>query len=149
MKKLSKKRLAARDAFLKFPTKSDNDIAKITGISQPMISKYRKDYDLQVDSEFIAIVAGKFISEFGQAADHWKGLITELEEIKKGQKVVVKQNSDTGGYFSAKVDLDPLEKLQIIREQAQLRARILFLASQGEVREVIKVMRIGKLPATA
>ena len=149
MKKLSKKRLQARDAFLKFPTKSDNEIAKITGISQPMISRYRKDYDLQVDSEFIAIVAGKFISEFGQAADHWKSLITELEEIKKGQKIVVKQNTDTGGYFSAKVDLDPLEKLQIIREQATLRARILFLASQGEVREVIKVMRIGKLPASA
>lgn len=149
MKKLSKKLQAAKAAFLKYPTKSDNEIARLTGISQPMISKYRKEYDLQVDSEFIAIVAGKFISEFGQAADHWKQLINELEEIKAGQKLVVKQNQDTGGYFTAKVDLDPLEKLQIIREQANLRGKILFLASQGEVREVIKVMRIGKLPATA
>jgi len=64
MKKLSKKKLAARDAFLKYPTKSDNEIAKITSISQPMISTYRKEYNISIDKEFIAIVAGKFIMEF-------------------------------------------------------------------------------------
>lgn len=146
MKKLSKKKLAARDAFLKFPTKSDNDIAKITGISQPMISTYRKEYNISIDKEFIAIVAGKFIMEFGQAVDHWKILIEELEILKGGKKTVIKQNSETGGFFQAQVDLEPLEKLQLIKEQATLRSRILFLASQGEVREVIKVMRTGQLP---
>lgn len=146
MKKLSKKKLAARDAFLKFPTKSDNDIAKITGISQPMISTYRKEYNISIDKEFIAIVAGKFIMEFGQAVDHWKILIEELEALKGGKKTVIKQNSETGGFFQAQVDLEPLEKLQLIKEQAVLRSRILFLASQGEVREVIKVMRTGQLP---
>lgn len=146
MKKLSKKKLAARDAFLKFPTKSDNDIAKITGISQPMISTYRKEYNISIDKEFIAIVAGKFIMEFGQAVDHWKILIEELEILKGGKKTVIKQNSETGGFFQAQVDLEPLEKLQLIKEQAVLRSRILFLASQGEVREVIKVMRTGQLP---
>ena len=44
-------------------------------------------------------------------------------------------------------DLEPIEKLQLIKEQSNLRARILFLASQGEVREVIKVMRTGQLPS--
>lgn len=146
MKKLSKKKLAARDAFLKYPTKSDNDIAKITGISQPMISTYRKEYNISIDKEFIAIVAGKFIMEFGQAVDHWKILIEELEALKGGKKTVIKQNSETGGFFQAQVDLEPLEKLQLIKEQAVLRSRILFLASQGEVREVIKVMRTGQLP---
>lgn len=146
MKKLSKKKLAARDAFLKYPTKSDNDIAKITGISQPMISTYRKEYNISIDKEFIAIVAGKFIMEFGQAVDHWKILIEELEALKGGKKTVIKQNSETGGFFQAQVDLEPLEKLQLIKEQATLRSRILFLASQGEVREVIKVMRTGQLP---
>lgn len=146
MKKLSKKKLAARDAFLKYPTKSDNDIAKITGISQPMISTYRKEYNISIDKEFIAIVAGKFIMEFGQAVDHWKILIEELEILKGGKKTVIKQNSETGGFFQAQVDLEPLEKLQLIKEQAVLRSRILFLASQGEVREVIKVMRTGQLP---
>jgi len=39
-----------------------------------------------------------------------------------------------------------MDKLALIKEQATLRSRILFLASQGEVREVIKVMRSGQLP---
>lgn len=147
MRKLSKKQQTAKVAFLKYPTKSDNEIARITGISQPMISQYRKQYNIAIDKEFIAIVAGKFISEFGQAVDHWKILIDELEAIKGLKKTVVKQNTDTGGYFSAQVELEPMEKLQLIREQANLRSRILFLASQGEVREVIKVMRTGQLPS--
>ena len=62
LKKLSKKQQTAKDAFLKHPTKSDNEIAKITGISQTMISKYRKEYNIIIDKEFIAIVAGKFIT---------------------------------------------------------------------------------------
>ena len=146
MRKLSKKKQTARDAFLKYPTKSDNEIAKITGISQPMISTYRKEYNISIDKEFLAIIAGKFISEFGHAVDHWKILIDELEALKNSKKIVIKQNSETGGYFQAEVDIEPMEKLQLIREQATLRARILFLASQGEVREVIKVMRTGQLP---
>jgi transcriptional regulator with XRE-family HTH domain len=147
-KLLAEKETAMKKAFLNYPLKSDNDVAKITGISQPTISKYRKKYHLEIDSEFIAMVAGKFIVEFSQAKEHWKELIQEIELIKKKKKTVVKQNQETGGYFSAEVELDPLEQLQLIREQANLRARILFLASQGEVREVIKVMRTGQLPAT-
>lgn len=149
MKKLSKKKGIARKAFLQYPTKSDNDIAKLTKISQPMISKYRKEYHLDIDSEFLAITAGKFISEFGLAIEHWKILIEELEAIKSKKKTVVKQNQETGGYFSAQVDLDPMEILQLVKEQANLRARILFLASQGEVKEIIKVMRSGQLPSIA
>ncbi len=148
MKKESKKQKAAREAFLKYPTKSDNEIAKITSISQPQISKYRKMYNVLIDQEFIAITAGKFISEFSQASDHWKMLIDELEALKQGKKTIIKQNPETGGYFKSEVDLEPLDKLALIKEQSNLRARILFLAAQGEVREVIKVMRTtGQLPA--
>ena len=147
MKKPSKKQLQAQAAFLRYPTKSDNEIAKITGISQPQISKYRKIYCLSIDQEFIKIVAGKFIMEFSHAADHWKLLIDELEQLKSGKKTIIKQNPETGGYFKSEVDLEPLDKLAIIKEQSNLRARILFLASQGEVREIIKVMRTsGQLP---
>lgn len=148
MRKLSiEKEKAMREAFLKYPTKSDQELHRMTKISQPTISKYRKEYSLQIDTEFVAIVAGKFILEFGQAVDHWKLLIDELETLKNGKKTVIKQNTETGGFFKAEVDLEPLDKLALIKEQSNLRARILFLASQGEVREVIKVMRTGQLPA--
>ena len=147
MKKPSKKQQIAQEAFLRHPTKSDNQIAKITGISQPQISKYRKMYNILIDQEFIKIVAGKFILEFSHAADHWKLLIDELEELKKGKKTIFKKGEE-GQLYPEEVDLEPLDKLAIIKEQSNLRARILFLASQGEVREVIKVMRTnGQLPA--
>ena len=143
---LSQKQQTAKEAFLKYPTKSDREIAKITGISHTMISKYRNEYNIIIDKEFIALVAGRFISEFGYAVDHWKILIYELEVLKTRKKSIVKQNTESGGYFQAEIDLDPMEKLQLIKEQAALRSRILFLASQGEVREVIKVLKTGKLP---
>lgn len=147
MRKLSiEKEKAMREAFLKYPTKSDQEIHRLTKISQPTISKYRKEYSLQIDTEFVAIVAGKFILEFGQAVDHWKLLIDELEVLKQGKKTVFKKKED-GTFYPEEVDLDPLDKLALIKEQSNLRARILFLASQGEVREVIKVMRTGQLPA--
>lgn len=148
MRKLSvEKEKDMREAFVKYPIKSDHEIAKLVKISQPTVSKYRKEHALAIDAEFIAIVAGKFIQEYGEAVDHWKVLIDELETLKKTKKTVFKQNSETKGYFTEEVDLDAMEKLQLVREQANLRARILFLASQGEVREVIKVMRSGQLPA--
>jgi len=135
-----------KTAFLQYRTKTNNQLSKMLKISHVTIGKYRKEYSLQIDTEFIAIVAGKFILEFGQAVDHWKLLIDELEVLKQGKKTVFKKKED-GTFYPEEVDLDPLDKLALIKEQSNLRARILFLASQGEVREVIKVMRTGQLPA--
>lgn len=128
MVKLSTKTLEAlKKLFLLHPTKSDRDISKVSGISQATVSKYRKIYDEQIDQEFIAITAGKFISEFSKAIDYWKLQIARCEELYQKCKT-------------------PMEKLAVIRHQTKLRENIIFLGSQGEVREVIKVMRSGKLP---
>lgn len=147
MKKLSNKQQIVREACKKYPHKSDRAISRIIGISQPVVSKYRKENNDIINKQFVSEVAGRFILEFGDAVDYWKMQIDELEELKTGEKQVIKQNSENGGYFQAKMPLEPMEKLQIIKEQANLRARILFIASQGEVREVIKVMRTGQLPS--
>lgn len=144
MKKPSKKELIVRDAFLKNPTKSDNDIAKITGVSQPSVSQYRKKYDLEIDAEFIAIVAGKFISDYGKARDHWLSLIDEIEENKHKTKTVVLIKD--GKSVKAEIPLEPMEILAMEKEQANLREKILYLAGQGEVREIIRIMRAGTVP---
>jgi len=133
------------DAFLKYPMKSDCEISKITKISQPTIGKHRKKHALSVDTQFISMVAGKFIYEFSQAINHWKLLIQEIEDLKDSKKTIFKKGTD-GNYYPEEVDLEAIDKLALIKEQANLRARILFLASQGEVREVIKLMRSGQLP---
>lgn len=114
-------------AFLQYPTKTNNQLSKMLKINHVTIGKYRKEYALQIDTEFVAIVAGKFITEFGQAIDHWKLQMERLEELMK--------KSETS-----------MEKLAIERHITKLRENILLLASQGEVREVIKVMRTGQLP---
>lgn len=134
-----------KDAFLRYPTLTDNQIAKKIKINNVTLGKYRKIYDKQIDQEFIAITAGKFISEFGKASDYWKMQIDELEELKKSTKTIFKKGKN-GKSYAEKVDLEPSDILAIVKHQTDLRKNILYLAAQGEVREVIKIMRSGKLP---
>lgn len=129
-----------KDRLLEYPDKSDREIAKMVGLSQPTVSKYHKEIMVQVDSDFIHAVAGKFIQEFAAASDHWKKLIGEVE-VLKGEKKTIFKKSSTGQTYPEDADAEPLDKLQMIKQQSDLRAKILFLASQGEVREVIKTMR--------
>jgi len=129
-----------RDLFLLHPTKSNPVLSQMTGISEPTIGKYRKLYDEQVNHEFITMTAGKFIHEFGQAIDYWKLQIDELEKLKNKKQMVLKDGKSSEVYLSA------MEILSICKQQAELRKYIVFLGSQGEVREVIKIMRSGRLP---
>lgn len=129
-----------RDLFLLHPTKSNPVLSKMTGISEPTIGKYRKLYDEQVDHEFITMTAGKFISEFGKAIDYWKLQIDELEKLKNKKQIVILKDGK-----SSEVYLSAMEILAICKQQAELRKYIVFLGSQGEVREVIKIMRSGRL----
>lgn len=138
--------LNLKDLFLHYPLKSDNDIARMANLSQPTVSKYRKIYDEQIDQAFISYTAGLFIRAFSSAEQYWQAQIGELEELKKRQKTIFKKNPD-GSSRPEEVDLEPMDILAICKQQAELQAKILFLASQGRVREVIKVMRSGKLPA--
>lgn len=59
------------NTFLKNPTKSDIQISKIVPHSLSTVKRYRKEYSLQIDTEFVAIVAGKFILEFGHLKTCW------------------------------------------------------------------------------
>lgn len=127
MPKLSRKKEALlRDTLNKFPTYTDVKIGKQLSLQQQTVAKYRKETDMRYDAEFISIVAGKFIGAFGKASDYWLQQISELEELKEG--------------------LEPMDILAICKQQADLQAKILFLAAQGEVKEVIRVMRSGDIP---
>jgi len=134
-----------RDLFLLHPTKSNLALCKLSGETRALVKKYRDIYDEQIDQEFISMTAGKFINEFGKAIDYWKLQINELEELKNRTKTIFKIN-DKKKRYSESVPLDPMDILSICKQQAELRKYIIFLGSQGEVREVIKIMRSGKLP---
>jgi len=133
------------DLINRFPTKTDKQIALETGCERHTVSKYRKETDLRYDSEFVAIVAGKFIKYYGDASNYWNSQITELEELKKSKKIIFKTDSD-GHKYQEEEYLDPIDILAICKQQAELKKMILILAGQGEVREVIRIMRSGKIP---
>lgn len=117
-----------KDTLNKFPTYTDQRIATKLNVCRKTVLAYRKEVTIRYDSEFVSIVAGKFIAAFGKAGDYWLSQISELEELKSK-------------------DMDPMEVLAICKQQADLQVKILFLAGQGEVKEVIRVMRSGKLPS--
>jgi len=121
-------KLSLEDQITRFPTKTDTQIAIETGCNRTTVAKYRKQMDLKYDSEFIRIVAGKFIKAYGRAEEYWLNQITRLEELKTAQDVTI------------------MDKLAIEKHQSELQKNILYLASQGEVRQVIKIMRMGKIP---
>ena len=130
-----------KNLFLLHPTKSDMALHLISGVSRRALAGYRKVYSEQIDQEFVSMTAGKFIYEFGSAIDYWKLQIDELEKLKyKKQDMRFKKDN------RPKIPLPPMEILAICKHQTKLREDIVLLGSQGEVREVLKIMRSGKLP---
>jgi len=141
-----KNKVMVLDLINKFPTKTNRDIAKEAECHENTVAKYRESLDLKYDTEFVKIVAGKFIHAYGQAEEYWLKQITRLEELKNSTHTIYIKNEKTGGSFEKEIYLSPMEKLAIEKHQSELHEKILFLASQGEVRQVITIMRMGKLP---
>lgn len=134
------------DLINRFPTKTNKAIAKETNCNRSTVAKYRKTLDLKYDTEFVKIVAGKFIHACGRAEEYWLNQIDRLEELKNSTSTVHIKNEETGDSFEKEMSLPPMEKLAIEKHQSDLHEKILYLALQGEVRQVIRIMRMGKLP---
>lgn len=144
MKKVAQKPKVL-DLINRFPTKTDKQIALETGCNRNTVGKYRKEIDLKYDTEFVKIVAGKFIKAYGRAEEYWLKQIDRLEELKGSTKTIEAKDED-GLPDVLSVSLSPMEILAIEKHQSELHEKILFLASQGEVRQVIRIMRMGKIP---
>lgn len=134
-----------RDILHQFPSYQDIQIARNLKITRKTVAKYRHEVSGQYDDAFVKIVAGKFIVAYGYASDYWNSQITELEELKNSKKIISKIDSE-GQKHTEELDLEPMEILAICKQQAELQKMILVLAGQGEVREVIRIMRTGKIP---
>lgn len=141
-----KNKVMVLDLINRFPTKTNRDIATEAECNENTVAKYRGLLDLKYDTEFVKIVAGKFIHAYGRAEEYWINQINRLEELKNSTHTIYIKNEKTGGFRKKKISLSPMEKLAIEKHQSELHEKILFLASQGEVRQVITIMRMGKLP---
>lgn len=129
-----------KDQLLRFPSKTDIEIAKETGCNRTTISKYRKEIDSHYDSEFVKIVAGKWIKYYGLAADLLFKYISQLESYKEEEKSIL----TTSGELIA-IPLTPNEKGQLVKIQGDIVTKLCEDAGNGEVREVIRMMRSGKV----
>ena len=79
------------------------------------------------------------------ASDYFMKQIENLEELKTQRKsVIIKTKDDC---MVQTIPLEPMEILQIEKQQTELWAKIIFLCRQNEAIEVIKLIQNGELPA--
>jgi len=131
---------SVKDQLLRFPSKTDIQIAKETGCERKTVGKYRKEIDSHYDSEFVKIVAGKWIKYYGLAADLLFKYISQLESYKEEEKSILTTNGDL-----IAIPLTPTEKGQLVKIQGDIVTKLCEDAGNGEVREVIRMMRSGKV----
>ena len=105
--------------MLKKPSLTPEEIAKEVGVSQSTVSRLIHSLTKGNDYQIAAMAAGMFIQEFVNAAKFWKLQITELEKLKE-------------------ITEDPKLKLKIMKEQSDRYEKILVLARQGEVIQIVR-----------
>ena len=158
-KKLAKEKIQGiKDTFLLYPTKSDREIAKEFKVGHVKVSELRNEMAKYYDTEFSSMTAAKFIQQFQIALDYWTSQIGKLEERKTqmnallDEKVTIFKKAEEGHFYPEEVDQSPQDKLKIHTEiakiekqQSELKEKILKLASMGEVKAVIKMMKNGRI----
>lgn len=141
MKKLHQKNNVL-DLIIRFPAKTNKSIAKETNCNEHTVAKYRKEIDMKYDTEFVRVVAGKWIKHYSLAADLFLKYITQIEEYKESgtRTVVTKEGEST-------IPLSGMEKGQLTKIQSDILTKLCEDAGSGEVRDVIRMMRVGKIPS--
>lgn len=142
MRKLAPKiQKELKDVIIRFPLKTNVQIAKELQCDKTTVAKYRKEIDIKYDSEFVKIVAGKWIKYYGMAAELLFKYITQIEEYKESGKktIITKEGTEN-------IPLNGIEKGQLTKIQGDLVTKLCEDAGNGEVREVIRMLRNGKIP---
>jgi len=144
--------------LIKYPAKTDVQIALETGVSRGYVWQLRQKFIRKLDWALAQNVAGAFLAEFQMASDAFKlqinkleDKIKELEELKKGKKTIFKKGAD-GQTYPEDVELNSMDKLLFDREirdtmkqQHELWKSIVHLARQGEAVEVMKMLQDGRI----
>ena len=136
----------AYQLMLDHPTWTDTQIGNDLNVSRSSIWRVRCKIITAIDYELAKKVAGKFLVDFQMATDYFKTQIERLEQLKIQEKTVHHSTKD-GGVFRTQEKLDPLDILQIEKQQTELWKNILFIARQGEAVEVMRLIQNGRIPA--
>ena len=116
---------------------SDRKISKMIGISQPTVSKYRKKVQIPMQREFVRRTIDTALPRIDSIIENWENQKKECRElIDSKKKILIK---DTNGNSKlADIELEPLEKLQLLKQIAELDKYIAFIGTKEEISGVIK-----------
>ena len=140
---LQKTRDDIYQTILLYPSKSDYTIADECGVSQNYVWNTRQKLTKAQDYELLRQSSSLFMSEFQTCSDRLKSYISELEELKKDKKTIIKTSKE-GGSYSEKVALDPTDKAFLIKLQMDATKQILHMAAQPRLITVIRAIRDQK-----
>lgn len=130
--------------MITYPTRSDYEIGRVLHIPRSTVWTFRKSLISAIDYQLARNVAGKFLTEFQMATDYFKLQIERLENLKEKKKTIFKKG-DEGQSYAEEISLEPLDILQIEKQQTELWKNILFLARQGEAVEVMRLIQNGRI----
>ena len=105
--------------MLSKPSLTQREIAEEVGVHESTVSRVIRSLTKGNDYQIATRAASKFLQEFVNAAEFWKLQITELEKLKE-------------------ITEDSNLKLKIMREQSDRYEKILVLARQWEVIQIVR-----------
>jgi len=142
LNKTQKKEL--EEYFVTHSRESDREIGRKFKLSHTTVSKIRKEFYSVIKSEFIQTSVKQSIFEIRRSVDHWKLLIEKLyAELEKNEKEIVIMNN--GKKIKTVISLEPLERIRIIHEIADLEVKIQEWGNDPEISQMLKVMSSGKV----
>lgn len=133
------------DLMLEHPTWSDQEIADKLNVSRSAVWRVRNKIVVGIDYELTKKIAGKFLVDFQMASDYFTKQIERLEQLKTQEQIVYHTNAKTGGSFAIKEPLNPMDILQIEKQQTELWKARLFLCRQNEAIQIMKLIQNGQL----
>ena len=149
---MGKKRLQDKvyQQMLRFPGKSNDEIAQELGIFPSTVKNCRKRISQGIDYVLAAHMAEAFIQDYQMSIDALKLQLSDLEEEKK----MVRNDIETG-WKDDELPLNTMDKavlrrdiLSIERQKTDIWMKIVTMARQSEAVEVMNLIKkkVIKLP---
>lgn len=131
------------------PSWGDARVAAEFGVHRTTVSKIRRKFEVRVDYKLAQNLAGKFLAEFTQASDYFKGKIDEAERSIEALRdrldadgtLPPKERMSAGDAVSLHMAMDRLRRTQL-----DLWKAVLESAGQGGMVEGLRVLRDADIP---
>lgn len=145
-RRLSPYKARFKDDVMRFmvmhPSWNDSRVAAEFGVHRNTIGNIRRKFEVRVDYELAQKLAGRFLAEFTQAGDYFKGKIDEaeaaIEELRA--RLAAEPGMAHGDAVAIHMAMDRLRHTQL-----EFWKSILEAAGQGATVEGLRVLRDAEI----